>query len=79
MLSFGDIRSFETADERFSHCLYCGRLIAVLPDDCRGGSCFDCLTLSVAAPVPCPDCSAPIPGEDRALGCPECGWYPLRG
>jgi len=79
MLSFGDIRTFEASDERFSHCLYCGRLIAVLPDDCRGGSCFDCLALSVPPPVPCPECSARIPGEDRALGCSQCGWYPLRG
>ncbi len=79
MLSFGDSRTFETGDERFSHCLFCGRLIVVLPDDRRGGSCYDCLALSVPAPVACPDCRAEIPGEDRALGCAECGWYPLRG
>lgn len=79
MLSFGDIRSFENGDERFSHCLFCGRLVCVLPDDRREGSCFDCLALSVAEPVPCPDCRALISGEDRALGCGECGWYPLRG
>jgi hypothetical protein len=79
MLSFGDMRSFETPDERFSHCLYCGRLVMVLPNDCRAGSCYDCLALSVAAATPCPDCAAPISGEDRGLGCAQCGWYPLRG
>jgi hypothetical protein len=78
MLSFADSRSFETFDERFSHCLFCGRTVVVLPDDRRGGSCFDCLSLSIAAPSPCPDCGSLIPGEDRALGCGNCGWYPLQ-
>jgi hypothetical protein len=78
MLSFADSRSFETLDERFSHCLFCGRTVVILPEDRRGGSCFDCLALSVAAPSPCPECQTLIPGEDRALGCSECGWYPIQ-
>jgi hypothetical protein len=79
MLSFADSRSFETSDERFSSCLFCGRNIVVLPDDRRAGSCFDCLALSVAPSSACPECQTEIPGENRALGCGACGWYPIRG
>jgi hypothetical protein len=79
MLSFADSRSFESADDRFASCLYCGREIMVLPDDRRRGSCFDCLALSVPEPKPCPDCGHAISAEDRAVGCAECGWYPVRG
>ncbi len=78
MLSFADLRTFEAPDERFSHCLLCGRDLVLLPDDRRGGHCFDCLTLSVASPKPCPDCGAMIPGEDLGVGCANCHWYPLR-
>ena len=78
MLSFSDIRSFESPDERYAHCLFCGRDLVLLPNDRREGSCFDCLALSVAPPTPCPECRAWIPGEERAVGCAECGWYPLR-
>jgi hypothetical protein len=79
MLSFSDIRTVGGLDERLTQCLYCGRALVLLPDDRRDGSCFDCLALSVAPPTPCPECGAQIPGEDRALGCADCGWYPLRG
>jgi hypothetical protein len=78
MLSFGDQRSFEAADERFSRCLFCGRYVVVLPDDRRRGACFDCLSLSVPPAAICPNCGASIPGEERGLGCPDCRWYPLR-
>ncbi len=78
MLSFADSRSFGVSDERFAHCLFCGKGLVVLPDDRRGGSCFDCLALSVAEPVPCPECGTMIPGEDRGVGCPSCRWYPAR-
>jgi hypothetical protein len=78
MLSFSDIRAFETPDERFAHCLFCGRDLVLLPNDRREGSCFDCLSLSVPPPTPCPECGASIPGEERAVGCADCGWYPLR-
>ena len=78
MLSFADSRTFGTSDDRFSHCLFCGRSLILLPEDRRGGCCFDCLTLSVAASMACPDCGATISGEDRATGCANCRWYPLR-
>jgi uncharacterized protein with PIN domain len=78
MLLFSDPRSVPAADERFSRCLYCGREIVLLPDDRRRGSCFDCLALAVAPASACPQCGASIPGDERALGCPECRWYPAR-
>jgi len=77
MLSFADLRDFGNSDERFSHCLVCGKNLILLPDDRRGGYCFDCLALSVASPRPCPDCGAMIPAEDRAVGCSVCKWYPV--
>ena len=76
MLVFADQRSFSTAEERFSRCRFCGREMVLLPEDRRRGACFDCLTRSVALPVPCPQCGATIAGEERALGCPECRWFP---
>jgi hypothetical protein len=79
MLSFADNRAFESPDDRFANCLFCGRDLVLLPDDRRRGSCFDCLALSVPEPVPCPECRATIPGEDRGVGCANCGWYPVRG
>ncbi len=79
MLLFADVRSFEPSEDRLSHCLFCGKELVLLPDDCRQGSCFDCLALSVAPPSPCPQCRALIPGEERGVGCSECGWYPLGG
>ena len=78
MLLFADQRGSASADERFSRCLYCGKEIVLLPDDRRRGSCFDCLALAVAPASVCPQCGAAIPGDERALGCPECRWYPAR-
>jgi uncharacterized protein with PIN domain len=78
MLLFSDLRSFPTSEERFSRCLYCGREIVLLPNDRRRGACFDCLALAVPPAVACPQCGATIAGEERALGCPECRWYPAR-
>ncbi len=78
MLSFADARTFAGSDDRFSHCLVCGRDLVLLPEDRRGGCCFDCLTLSVPAPMSCPDCGVTIPGEERGTGCANCRWYPLR-
>jgi uncharacterized protein with PIN domain len=78
MLLFADLRSAPVAEERFSRCLYCGRELVVLPDDRRRGSCFDCLALAVAPAIACPQCGATIPGDERALGCPECRWFPGR-
>jgi hypothetical protein len=79
MLLFGDNRRFSTAEERLSRCRFCGRELVLLPDDRRRGACFDCLSLSVAPAVACPQCGSTIPGEERALGCPECRWFPLGG
>jgi hypothetical protein len=78
MLSFSDIRSFENPDERFGHCHFCGRDLILLPNDRRGGNCFDCLSLSIVPAGPCPECGASIPGEERSFGCAGCGWYPVR-
>ncbi|MGI0070697.1 MAG: hypothetical protein ACRECT_01260 [Thermoplasmata archaeon] len=77
MLSFADVRAFESSEEGLTHCLFCGKDLVVLPDDRRQGRCFDCLALSTPPAVPCPQCRAEIPGEDRAVGCASCGWYPL--
>jgi hypothetical protein len=76
MLSFADSRSFGSSEERFSRCVFCGKDLVLLPEDRRGGSCYDCLALAIAPPVKCPDCGTMIPGEDRAVGCAECKWYP---
>ena len=78
MLLFSDFRDRAAEEDRLSRCLYCGRELVLLPDDRRGGACFDCLALSVPSPSPCPECGASIPGEERALGCPECRWFPGR-
>jgi len=78
MLLFSDLRSFSSPEERFSRCLFCGRELVLLPEDRRGGACFDCLALAVAPAAACPECGTVIPGEERALGCPACRWYPSR-
>ncbi|HXW66356.1 MAG TPA: hypothetical protein VEL82_00500 [Thermoplasmata archaeon] len=79
MLSFADIRPAGTSEERLSQCVFCGKDLVLLPDDRRQGSCFDCLALSVPIPRPCPQCGAEIPGESRAAGCANCGWFALGG
>ena len=78
MLLFADGRRFSASEERFSRCLFCDRELVLLPEDRRKGACFDCLELAVATPNPCPSCGGMIPAESRALGCPECRWYPGR-
>ncbi len=78
MLLFSDLRGPAAEEERYSQCLFCGRGIVLLPDDRRHGACFDCLALSVPPPSACPNCGVGIAGEERALGCPECRWYPGR-
>ncbi|HYA10612.1 MAG TPA: hypothetical protein VEH10_02940 [Thermoplasmata archaeon] len=76
MLLFSDLRSFSSPEERFSRCVYCGRELVLLPEDRRRGSCFDCLALAVPPASSCPQCGSMIAGEERALGCPTCRWYP---
>lgn len=78
MLVFSDSRGFVASEDRFSRCLYCGKEIVLLPDDRRGGACFDCLALSLPSARPCPSCGVEISGEDRSIGCANCRWYPLR-
>lgn len=75
MLVFADQRAFSSEEERFSHCIFCGKDLVLLPDDRRGSSCFDCLPLLGPEAAPCPDCGYLIPGERRAIGCPACGWF----
>jgi len=79
MLLFADHRSFPAADDRLQHCTVCGKDLVVLPNDRRGGACFDCLSLSVTEYVDCPDCGVPMLPGQRAAGCPRCDWYTRRG
>jgi len=76
MLLFADHRVFSTEDDRFQRCTFCGKDLVVLPDDRRGGACFDCSSLSGPVPAQCPVCHAEIPTPRRDAGCPECGWFP---
>lgn len=78
MLSFADSRSFATPDERYQHCTFCGRDLVVLPNDRRGGACFDCFSLLGPEAAPCPECGYEIAPSRRAIGCLRCGWYPER-
>jgi DNA-directed RNA polymerase subunit RPC12/RpoP len=74
MLVASDRRSFASEEDRYQACSYCGREIVVLPNDRRGGACFDCLSLIGPEPGPCPECGEEIPAASRAIGCPGCGW-----
>jgi hypothetical protein len=78
MLSLSDQRSFSTDEDRFQHCLYCGKPLVILPNDRRAGSCFDCLSLLGPEAAPCPECGAEIAPPQRSVGCARCGWSPLR-
>jgi hypothetical protein len=73
-----DARSFPLADERFQQCAVCGKDLVVLPNDRRGGACFDCLSLIGPDEAPCPQCGAALAASRRAVGCGRCGWSPLR-
>jgi RNA polymerase subunit RPABC4/transcription elongation factor Spt4 len=76
MLASADARSFSSNDDRFQHCMFCGKGLVVLPNDRRGGACFDCLALTGIETSACPDCGTLLSGEDRLIGCPTCGWTP---
>jgi hypothetical protein len=78
MLSSADSRRFVAVEDRYQHCLYCGQTLVVLPNDRRGGACFDCLSLLGPEAKPCPECGAEIAPPQRAIGCRTCGWSPLR-
>jgi hypothetical protein len=75
MLLFADQRSFPSSDERFQHCTGCGKDLVVLPNDRRGGSCYDCLSLSGTDYADCPHCGTVMTSWERITGCPRCGWY----
>ncbi len=74
MLLFADPRSFSSPEERFQHCTLCGKDLVVLPNDRRGGACFDCLSLATTEPTGCPDCGSLLGPAERVVGCPRCGW-----
>ncbi len=74
MLSTADFRVFTAPEERFQRCAYCGKEVVVLPNDRRGGSCFDCLSILGMDEPPCPECGGEIPPGRRASGCARCGW-----
>lgn len=78
MLLFADQRSFSTPEDALQHCTYCGKDLMVLPNDRRGGACFDCLTLLGSETTACPECGAEIVTAERGRGCPSCGWYVRR-
>ncbi len=78
MLSVYDQRSFSSDEDRLGRCVFCGKSLVVLPNDRRGGSCFDCLSLLGPEAPPCPECGAEIAPPQRSAGCLRCGWSPLR-
>jgi hypothetical protein len=73
-----DVRSFRVRDERFQQCAFCGKDLVVLPNDRRGGACFDCLSLLGADETSCPECGASLAVYRRPSGCGRCGWVPGR-
>ncbi|HEV2429137.1 MAG TPA: hypothetical protein VGV64_04740 [Thermoplasmata archaeon] len=76
MLSFADHRVFSSVEDRFQSCMFCGKELVVLPNDRRGGACFDCLSLLGPDPVPCPGCGSEMPTSQPIGGCRRCGWKP---
>ena len=76
MLMEADRRVFPTRDDRLQSCTYCGRDLVVLPNDRRGGACFDCLSLIGPVSAPCPECGSEVPAQQRIAGCFACGWVP---
>jgi predicted amidophosphoribosyltransferase len=78
MLSVSDQRSFSSVEDRYQHCLFCGKALVLLPNDRRDGACFDCLSLLGPEAQPCPECGAEIAPPQRSIGCPSCNWSPLR-
>ncbi|MCI4319514.1 MAG: hydrogenase maturation nickel metallochaperone HypA [Thermoplasmata archaeon] len=73
MLAQADLRASFSSNERYQHCTFCGKELVVLPNDRRGGACFDCLSLLGADPGQCQECGAEIPSAGRAEECPRCG------
>lgn len=76
MLAEADVRVFSSLEEKFQHCLSCGKELVVLPDDRRHGLCFDCTTPLGPLSTECPGCGYWLEGETLALPCPRCGVSP---
>ncbi len=69
-----DTRGIISPEERVQHCLCCDRAIVVLPNDHRGGYCFDCLSFEDSGIEVCPECRTPLLSENRHTFCHICGW-----
>ncbi|MCI4346222.1 MAG: hypothetical protein L3K07_05660 [Thermoplasmata archaeon] len=78
MLALSDSRGPAAEEERFSRCVVCGKSLVLLLNDRRGSACFDCLSLLGPEAIECPECGAEIAPPQRAAGCTQCGWSPLR-
>lgn len=78
MLSLADDRAFSVPEDRLQRCTFCGKDLVVLPNDRRGGACFDCLSLLGPTPRPCPECGAEAVVTSVGAACPHCGWDPSR-
>ena len=75
MLLSVDARSFSSREERFQHCVSCGKEMVVLPEDQRHGRCFDCSVPAGSEMGPCPECGL-WTELDAHLSCPRCGYSP---
>ena len=73
MLVEADVRMFPSIEEKFQHCLSCGKDLVVLPDDRRHGLCFDCLSPLGPLSADCPDCGFWLDADIRPVPCPRCG------
>ncbi|MCL4324466.1 MAG: hypothetical protein M1144_03260 [Candidatus Thermoplasmatota archaeon] len=69
-----DQRVFSSQDERLQHCLCCERALVTLPNDRRGGYCFDCLSLEDSGRDTCPECHSVLQAENHHSTCYLCGW-----
>ncbi len=73
MLVEADVRTFLSGEEKFQHCLQCGKELVVLPDDRRHGLCFDCSTPLGPLSSDCPSCGFWLEVDLRPTPCPRCG------
>jgi hypothetical protein len=73
MLQFADNRSFSSMEDRLQPCTFCGKDLVVLPNDRRGGACFDCLSLLGEETTPCSECGSPVQAGTSPGVCPRCG------
>lgn len=72
MLLGADARSFSSAEEKFQHCVSCGKEMVILPEDQRRGRCFDCTVPLGSEMGPCPECGFWTDLEPHSV-CPRCG------